>query len=64
MLVVAAIPIAIVGVAVSVFTTNQLFFDSAWQSAALASIAFIAATVLLFAAIGRPWRRTSSTPYW
>jgi VIT1/CCC1 family predicted Fe2+/Mn2+ transporter len=63
-LVVAVIALAIVGVAVSVFTANELFFNSAWQSAALASIAFITATILTFAVIGRPWRLTYSTPYW
>lgn len=55
---------AVGGLAVNLGISNDLFVSSQWNTAALASIAFVLVSLCLFALLGRPWKRWQRTPYW
>jgi uncharacterized membrane protein len=55
---------AVVGLAVNLGIANDLFVDSAMNTAAIASIVFVVVSLCLFAVLGRPWKRWQRTPYW
>jgi len=51
-------------VAATLLTLNGLFVDSAWQAPALVTLLALLGFLAVFAAVGRPWGRGVSTPYW
>lgn len=55
---------AVLGLVLNLGLYNDLFVSSAMDTAALASIAFVVASLALFALLGRPWRQWTRTPYW
>jgi formate-dependent nitrite reductase membrane component NrfD len=55
---------AVGGLVVNLGIANELFVSSQWNTAALASIAFVLVSLCLFALLGRPWKRWQRTPYW
>lgn len=52
------------GVVSSVGTTNRLFLETQWAAPALASAGIVAALLLVFVALGRPWQFRTGTAYW
>lgn len=55
---------AVGGLVLNLGISNELFVGSEWNSAALASIVLVLASLALFALLGRPWRHWERTPYW
>lgn len=43
---------------------NGLFLDSAYQTEAAATLAFLLVVIVAYAAIGTPWSRWKRTAYW
>lgn len=60
----AVVVIAAVGVVTNFALDNDLFVSSEMQVAALVSLGFVVAALVVFAGIGKPWRAWSRTPYW
>ena len=52
------------GVLGSLVTLNQLLVGSAWQLAALVTVAVVAGTLVVVALAGGPTDRWQRTPYW
>jgi hypothetical protein len=52
------------GIVASFLTANDLLTGSEWRLAAAASFGVVVLTLLVFASVGRPWRRWQRTPYW
>lgn len=72
MAVVTTVSLAIVGI-VSNFVlagisditrANHLLVSPKYQIAALMSLGLILGSLVVFGALGRPWRAWSRTPYW
>jgi hypothetical protein len=63
-LVVAVVGGAIGGILTNFLVENTLLLSSEWQIQAAVSLGFVLAVLVVFAAIGAPWRRWKRTPYW
>jgi hypothetical protein len=59
-----AVPFALGGVLVSLVTLNQLLVGSAWQVAAVVTVAVVAVTLAVVALTGGPISSWERTPYW
>lgn len=64
LLVLIVIAAGIGAIVASLVTSNDLLLDSAWQTPAIVTLGLVVLTVVVFGAIGRPWRRATSTAYW
>jgi hypothetical protein len=63
-LVLAVVAGAIGGILANFLAENALLLSSEWQLQAAASLGFVLAALVVFAAIGTPWQRWTRTPYW
>jgi len=61
---VVAVVFALGGVLGTLVTVNPLLLGSAWQLAALVTVAVVAVTLLVVALAGGPISRWERTPYW
>lgn len=59
-----AVVLAVVGLAVSLVSTNTLFLGSAWTIPALLSVGVVALTLALVVFAGGPAEQWKRTPYW
>ncbi|MFC7073609.1 hypothetical protein ACFQJ7_15595 [Halovenus rubra] len=63
--VVTAVSLAVLGIVANfVLFGNKLLRSSQWQQPALFSLGIVVLSLLVFAAMGRPWKRWSRTAYW
>jgi len=52
------------GILASFLTANDLLTGPTYQLAAAVSFGVVVLTLVVFASVGRPWRRWQRTPYW
>jgi hypothetical protein len=64
MVVVTLVSLAVVGIAGNFLGANDLFTSPKYQTEALASLGVILGSLVVFGALGRPWRWWSRTSYW
>lgn len=62
--VVTCVSLAVVGIVSNFALANDLLVSSDYQSAALVSLGIVLFSLLVFGALGRPWRLWQRTPYW
>lgn len=62
--VVTGVSLAVLGIVSNFALTNELLLSSDNQSAALLSLGIVLFSLLVFGALGRPWRLWERTPYW
>jgi len=62
--VVTAVSLAVLGIVSNFALTNDLLVSSQYGSAALLSLGVVLGSLLVFAALGRPWRAWRRTTYW
>jgi hypothetical protein len=62
--VVTGVTLAVLGIVSNFALTNDLFLSSDQQPAALVSLGIVLLSLVVFAALGRPWRLWQRTPYW
>lgn len=61
---VTAVSLAVLGIGSNFFLGNELFRSSEMQTPALLSFGFLLTAIVVFGALGRPWRTWDRTAYW